>query len=190
MDGDVAPLGRARRARAAPRLPADGRRGARRRRARARAAAARSPRPASSGEVDVVDRHARQGARQLRRLRCACGEDLRELLVNTARPFIFSTAPPPPAVGAARWPRSTLLAESDRLVDAPAPPTRRRCATALARRGPRRRRLDDADRPARRRRRRPRDARSASGRSSAASSPRRSGPPTVPDGHLAPAPRR
>jgi 8-amino-7-oxononanoate synthase len=31
---------------------------------------------------------------------CARGE-LRELLVNGARPFIFSTAPPPPAIGAA-----------------------------------------------------------------------------------------
>jgi 8-amino-7-oxononanoate synthase len=31
---------------------------------------------------------------------CA-GADLIDLLVNTARPFIFSTAPPPPAVGAA-----------------------------------------------------------------------------------------
>ena len=53
-----------------------------------------------SGEVDVVDRHARQGARQLRRLRLRLAE-LIELLVNTARPFIYSTAPPPPSVGAA-----------------------------------------------------------------------------------------
>ena len=54
MDGDVAPLAELRRAGPPPRLPADGRRGARDRARSARAAAARSPPPASSGEVDVV----------------------------------------------------------------------------------------------------------------------------------------
>ena len=47
MDGDVAPLARDRRARAALRRARDGRRGARHRRVRARTAAARSPRPGS-----------------------------------------------------------------------------------------------------------------------------------------------
>ena len=47
MDGDVAPLAGARRAGAALRLPADGRRGARAPARSARAAAARSPTPAS-----------------------------------------------------------------------------------------------------------------------------------------------
>ena len=32
----------------------------------------------------------------------ACSHELRELLINRARPFIFATAPGPPSVGAAR----------------------------------------------------------------------------------------
>ena len=44
-----------------------------------------------------------------------CDEDLARFLVNTSRPFIFSTAPPPPAVAGALA-ALDLLAESDRLV--------------------------------------------------------------------------
>ena len=44
-----------------------------------------------------------------------CDAELAHFLVNTARPFIFSTAPPPPAVAGALA-ALELLAESDRLV--------------------------------------------------------------------------
>ena len=44
-----------------------------------------------------------------------CDEELSQFLVNTARPFIFSTAPPPPAVAGALA-ALDVLAESDRLV--------------------------------------------------------------------------
>ena len=44
-----------------------------------------------------------------------CDAELAHFLVNTSRPFIFSTAPPPPAVAGALA-ALELLAESDRLV--------------------------------------------------------------------------
>ena len=44
-----------------------------------------------------------------------CDRDLARFLVNSARPFIFSTAPPPPSVAGALA-ALDLLAESDRLV--------------------------------------------------------------------------
>jgi len=44
-----------------------------------------------------------------------CDDELAQFLINTSRPFIFSTAPPPPAVAGALA-ALDLLAESDRLV--------------------------------------------------------------------------
>ena len=46
----------------------------------------------------------------------ACDQSLAQLLVNTARPFIFSTAPPPPAVAGALA-ALELLAEQPRRVE-------------------------------------------------------------------------
>jgi glycine C-acetyltransferase/8-amino-7-oxononanoate synthase len=45
----------------------------------------------------------------------ACSAPLRELLLNTARPFIFSTAPPPPAIAAAHAALELLEAEPGRV---------------------------------------------------------------------------
>jgi 8-amino-7-oxononanoate synthase len=53
-----------------------------------------------SGEVDVVVGTLGKALGSYGAYVCANGETV-EYLVNTARPFIFSTAPPPPAVGAA-----------------------------------------------------------------------------------------
>jgi 8-amino-7-oxononanoate synthase len=53
-----------------------------------------------SGEVDVVVGTLGKALGSYGAYVCADAE-LVDLLVNTARPFIFSTAPPPPAVGAA-----------------------------------------------------------------------------------------
>ena len=83
----------------APRLQADGRRGARHRRARPR-----RPRHGRRGGADRGGRrprrHARQVAGSYGAYACASARS-RELLVNTARPLIFSTGLPPPCVGAA-----------------------------------------------------------------------------------------
>jgi glycine C-acetyltransferase/8-amino-7-oxononanoate synthase len=46
----------------------------------------------------------------------ACTHTMRELLVNTSRPLIFSTAPPPPAVAGALA-ALELLVEEPRMVD-------------------------------------------------------------------------
>ena len=70
MDGDIAPLERDRRARAALRRAGDGRRRPRHRAPSARAGAARSPTRAGGGGRRG-GRHARQGARLVRRLRAA-----------------------------------------------------------------------------------------------------------------------
>ena len=75
-------------------------------------------------------RHPRQGARLLRRLRLRQRRDV-DFLLNTARPFIFSTAPPPPSVaaagggaGAARSPRtgSSACRRTPRVSAPPSPP--------------------------------------------------------------------
>ncbi len=59
--------------------------------------------------------HARQGARLIRRLRLLL-EPMSKLLVNTARTFIFSTAPAPPSVAAAMA-ALELLREQPRRVE-------------------------------------------------------------------------
>jgi len=53
-----------------------------------------------SGEVDVVVGTLGKALGSYGAYVCA-GAEIRDLLINTARPFIFSTAPPPPSVGAA-----------------------------------------------------------------------------------------
>ncbi|HEY3434735.1 MAG TPA: 8-amino-7-oxononanoate synthase [Solirubrobacterales bacterium] len=53
-----------------------------------------------SGEVDVVIGTLGKALGSYGAYACA-GPEIVELLINTARPFIFSTAPPPPAIGAA-----------------------------------------------------------------------------------------
>jgi glycine C-acetyltransferase/8-amino-7-oxononanoate synthase len=53
-----------------------------------------------SGEVDVVVGTLGKSLGSYGAYACANAETI-DFLVNTARPFIFSTAPPPPAVGAA-----------------------------------------------------------------------------------------
>ena len=63
-----------------------------------------------SGEVDVVVGTLGKALGSYGAYVCA-GEEIVDLLVNSARPFIFSTAPPPPAVGAALAALAILEAE-------------------------------------------------------------------------------
>jgi 8-amino-7-oxononanoate synthase len=65
-----------------------------------------------SGEVDVVVGTLGKALGSYGAYACADAETI-DLLVNTARPFIFSTAPPPPAAGAALAALSILEAEPD-----------------------------------------------------------------------------
>ena len=78
-------------------------------------------------EVDVDRRHARQGARLLRRLRAAATRTMAKYLINTARTLIFSTALPPPAVAGAMA-ALELLREQPRRVEKLAAQRRRSCA--------------------------------------------------------------
>ncbi|HEX6782869.1 MAG TPA: 8-amino-7-oxononanoate synthase [Solirubrobacterales bacterium] len=65
-----------------------------------------------SGEVDVVVGTLGKALGSYGAYACADSETI-ELLVNTARPFIFSTAPPPAAAGAALAALSILEAEPE-----------------------------------------------------------------------------
>jgi 8-amino-7-oxononanoate synthase len=66
------------------------------------------------GEVDVVVGTLGKALGSYGAYVCATAETV-DLLVNCARPFIFSTAPPPPAVGAATAALSLLEAEPERV---------------------------------------------------------------------------
>jgi 8-amino-7-oxononanoate synthase len=68
-----------------------------------------------SGEVDVVVGTLGKALGSYGAYACANAETI-DFLVNTSRPFIFSTAPPPPAVGAALAALELLEAEPE-LVD-------------------------------------------------------------------------
>ena len=125
-----------------------------------------------SGEVDVVMGTMGKALGSYGAYVCADAETV-DYLVNRARPFIFSTAPPPPIVGAARAALGVLEAEPERVDRLIA--NARVLREALGRRGARAGRLDHPDRADRDRRGGADDGRSASGRWSAASSPRGSG---------------
>lgn len=68
-----------------------------------------------SDEVDVVVGTLGKALGSYGAYACA-GAEIVELLINSARPFIFSTAPPPPAIGAAQAALGILEAEPE-LVD-------------------------------------------------------------------------
>ena len=109
-------------------------------------------------------------------------------LVNTARTLIFSTALPPPAVAAAMA-ALELLREQPRRVEKLQPQRGRAARGAGRATGFAAGELGDPDRAAGDRATPTRRCRPASGRSSRACSRRRSGPPTVPGGHVAAAAR-
>jgi glycine C-acetyltransferase/8-amino-7-oxononanoate synthase len=67
-----------------------------------------------SGEVDVVVGTLGKALGSYGAYVCTSAETV-DYLVNRARPFIFSTAPPPPAVGAARAALGVLEAEPERV---------------------------------------------------------------------------
>ena len=105
------------------------------------------------GEVDVVVGTLGKALGGYGAYACTSAQ-LREFLINRARPFIFSTAPPPPSVGAA-------LAALGLLESRPGVVEHLRRNAAVMRAGarlvrPGRRRLADADHPGHGRRRTPR----------------------------------
>ena len=67
-----------------------------------------------SGEVDVVVGTLGKALGSYGAYVCASAETV-DLLINAARPFIFSTAPPPAALGAAEAALEVLLAEPERV---------------------------------------------------------------------------
>jgi 8-amino-7-oxononanoate synthase len=67
-----------------------------------------------SGQVDVVMGTMGKALGSYGAYVCASAETV-DFLVNRARPFIFSTAPPPPVVGAARAALGVLEAEPERV---------------------------------------------------------------------------
>jgi 8-amino-7-oxononanoate synthase len=67
-----------------------------------------------SGEVDVVVGTLGKALGSYGAYVCGSSEIV-ELLVNSARPFIFSTAPPPPSVGAAAAALELLVSRPDRV---------------------------------------------------------------------------
>ena len=86
----------------------------------------------------------------------ACDAEIASLLTNSARPLIFSTAPPPPAV--AGRDRRARRARGAAAAGRPPAGQQRGAARRARARGLRRRRLGDADHPADRRRPRHGDA--------------------------------
>ncbi len=85
-----------------------------------------------SGEVDVVVGTLGKALGSYGAYVCA-GKETIDFLVNSARPFIFSTAPPPPAVGAALAALAALEAEPELVERLQA--NARRLRTALAAEG-------------------------------------------------------
>jgi 8-amino-7-oxononanoate synthase len=67
-----------------------------------------------TGEVDVIVGTLGKALGGYGAYVCGCRE-LMDFLVNTARPFIFSTAPPPPAIGAALAALELLTKQPDRV---------------------------------------------------------------------------
>jgi glycine C-acetyltransferase/8-amino-7-oxononanoate synthase len=67
-----------------------------------------------SGEVDVVMGTMGKALGSYGAYVCASAETV-DFLINRARPFVFSTAPPPPVVGAARAALEVLEAEPERV---------------------------------------------------------------------------
>ncbi|HVX33109.1 MAG TPA: 8-amino-7-oxononanoate synthase [Solirubrobacterales bacterium] len=113
MDGDVAPL--------AERLELARRHGARLMVDEAHATGAVGPGGRGSvaaaglaGEVDVVMGTMGKALGAYGAYVCASAETV-DYLVNRARPFVFSTAPPPPVIGAARAALGVLEAEPERV---------------------------------------------------------------------------